>query len=191
VSDLAGSLAPVEDCYRPDLSPPGDLARSVHRAVATALAEAGVDRIVCETFPHPGEARIAVEEATKTGLPTWVALTAGPDGGLLDPHELGRAARDCVRAGAAAVLVCCTSARLTLPYLEEVAKARVQFGAYASAGGPSDGIGWGAPRGLQQPRSDVAGDRSKHRRWLLRDEPGTHPHALAHVHSAVMAAMCR
>jgi S-methylmethionine-dependent homocysteine/selenocysteine methylase len=137
---IAGSIAPVHDCYRPDLSPPAAEARSVHAALARAFAEEGVDLIVCETFPHPGEARVAVEEAVKTGVPTWAALTAGPDGTLLTPETMEQAAKDCALAGASAVLVCCTAARLTLPYVERLARVGVPFGAYANVGMPEDAM---------------------------------------------------
>lgn len=141
---LLGCLAPVEDCYRPYLSPAAATARASHRKVAAALKEAGFDGIVCETFPHAGEAVIAVEEAARTGLPTWVSLTAGPDGTLMSPEAMERAARDCVSAGAEAVLVCCTPATKTLPYVERVARAAAVIGAYANAGDPSAGLGWDA-----------------------------------------------
>ncbi|MGB5415925.1 MAG: homocysteine S-methyltransferase family protein, partial [Polyangiales bacterium] len=51
---LLGSMAPVEDCYRPDLSP-GKEARTEHRQVASALAGAGCDVLLCETFAHGEE----------------------------------------------------------------------------------------------------------------------------------------
>ncbi len=142
-ADVAGSIAPYADCYRPDLFPGEGEARLCHRAVARALAEEGVDLLVCETFPHALEARIAVEEASSTGIPTWAALTAGPDGSLMTPEAMEKAARDCVSAGAAAVLVCCTAATKTLAYVERLAKIGVPFGAYANAGEPSDGLGFG------------------------------------------------
>ncbi|MBX3189533.1 MAG: homocysteine S-methyltransferase family protein [Labilithrix sp.] len=142
---FAGSLAPVFDCYRPDLSPPESEARAAHRAMASALADAGVDLVLCETFPHHGEAIVAVEEAAETGLEVWISLTAGPDGSLLSPEAMERAARDCVIAGATSVLVCCTAASLTLPYVERLARLDVPFGAYANAGDARDGMGWGAP----------------------------------------------
>ncbi|MCC6553059.1 MAG: homocysteine S-methyltransferase family protein, partial [Polyangiaceae bacterium] len=80
---VAGSLAPIEDCYRPDRSPADP--RPEHREMARALAAAGVDLILCETFPHVGEALVAVEEAVATGVPAWVSLTAGPAADLLSP----------------------------------------------------------------------------------------------------------
>jgi S-methylmethionine-dependent homocysteine/selenocysteine methylase len=140
---VVGSVAPVEDCYRPDLSP-GLASRAEHRELASVLVDAGVDRIVCETFPIELEAVVAVEEATRAGAETWVALTAGPDGSLMSPDALARAAKACVAAGARAVLVNCVAASRTLPYVERIADLGVPFGAYANAGDPSEGIGWDA-----------------------------------------------
>lgn len=137
---VAGSIAPLEDCYRPDLSPADP--RPEHRELARALAEAGVDLLLCETFPHVGEALIAVEEAVATGLPVWAAFTAGPDGALLTPAEIEAGAREAVKRGATAVLVSCTAATRTLPYVERLSGAGVPFGAYANAGTPEEGIGW-------------------------------------------------
>jgi len=141
---IAGSMAPIEDCYRPDLSPPPDVARREHAAVAQALADAGVDMIVCETFPHAGEAAIAVREAAKTRLEVWVALTAGPNASLLTPAAMHDAARACVGEGAAAVLVCCVAASKTLAFVERLAAVGVPYGAYANAGASEEELGWGA-----------------------------------------------
>jgi len=138
---VAGSIGPLEDCYRPDLSPPDP--RPEHRELARALAAAGVDLLLCETFPHVGEALVAAEEAVSTGLPTWVALTAGPDGALLSPAEVAAGAREAALRGAAAVLVNCTAATRILPYVERLAEVGVPFGVYANAGAPDERIGWG------------------------------------------------
>jgi S-methylmethionine-dependent homocysteine/selenocysteine methylase len=144
---VAGSIAPLEDCYRPDLSPLDP--RPEHRELCRALAAAGVDLLLCETFPHVGEALIATEEAVATGLPTWVAFTAGPDGALLSPAEVASGAREAARRGAAAVLVNCTAATRILPYVERLADIGVPFGVYANAGAAAEGIGW-------RPGSDTA-----------------------------------
>ena len=47
---VAGSIAPLADCYRPDLSPTDS--RPEHRDLARLLAEEGVDLLLCETFAH-------------------------------------------------------------------------------------------------------------------------------------------
>ena len=138
---VAGSIAPINDCYEPWRSPQNP--RPAHRQMAQALAASGVDILLCETFPHVGEGLIAVEEAVATGLPTWAAFTPGPEGALLGPDALGDAAREAVARGASAVLVNCAPARLTLAYVERLVRLGVPFGAYANAGRVGEGLGWG------------------------------------------------
>jgi S-methylmethionine-dependent homocysteine/selenocysteine methylase len=137
---VAGSIAPLADCYRPELAP--DDAFAEHAELANALAEEGVDLLLCETFANGREALSAVEAAVATGLPTWLALTAGPFGELLTAKALGDVAREAAQRGASAVLVCCVGARITAPYVRALADAGVPFGAYANAGAPEDGVGW-------------------------------------------------
>lgn len=130
---VAGSVGPLEDCYSPEKSPPAEVARAEHRELVVLLAELKVDLLLCESFPNPAEALIAVEECVRTGLPTWVSLTAGPDGTLLTPQQLAEGARACVAAGAQAVLVNCVAATHTLPYVQAISALSVPFGAYANA----------------------------------------------------------
>lgn len=141
---VAGSLAPLEDCYSPWLSPSDP--RPEQRELAQALAAAQVDLILVETFPHVGEALSAVEEAVDTGLSTWVSFTPGPDGSLLDPTEVCAAATQAVDRGARAVLVNClpavTARRWLVPLLD--LGLDVPVGIYANAGRAADGLGWGA-----------------------------------------------
>lgn len=138
---LAGSLAPVEDCYMPDRSP-GLGARAAHQALARVLADAGCDLLLCETFPVALEAWVAVEACVATGLPTWVAFTAGPNGSLMTPEIMRDAARGALDRGAACVLVNCTPAVATLPYVQALATLGARVGAYANAGRVDDAMGW-------------------------------------------------
>ena len=142
---VAGSVAPLEDCYRPDLAPTDRpvLARE-HGEMARALVAAGVDLLLAETFAAPDEAVAATEACVATGAETWVALTAGPEADLLTPAALAEAARRCADAGASAVLVNCVPATRTRAYVEALARVGARFGAYANAGGLGEGIGWGA-----------------------------------------------
>lgn len=146
---VAGSIAPLADCYRPDLSPadPGP----EHARLAQALAEEGVDLLLVETFAHVGEAVEAVGAAVSTGLPVWCALTSGYRGDLLDEDGLADGARRVVEAGAQAVLVNCTPVPQTLSRVRRLTGLGVPFGAYANAGSDADGIGWDrAPDGPQR-----------------------------------------
>ena len=138
---IAGSIAPLEDCYRPDRSP-GAASSGEHAELARTLAKAGVDIILCETFAHAAEAAAAVRESVRTTTETWVALTAGPDASLMTPQAMREAARECVGEGARVVMVNCTPATQTLRYLDALASIGVPFGAYANAGSRGDQIGW-------------------------------------------------
>lgn len=140
-SRLAGSIAPVEDCYMPERSP-GLAARGAHEALARVLAGAGCDLLLCETFPVALEAWVAVEACVATGVPTWVAFTAGPDGSLMTPEIMRDAARGALERGAACVLVNCTPALVTLPYVQALATLGARVGAYANAGRVDDAMGW-------------------------------------------------
>lgn len=140
---VAGSIAPLEDCYRPDRSPADT---SEHGELTAVLADAGCDLLLCETFPHVAEALVAVGYAVETGVETWVAFTAGPDGTLLSPGAMAEGARAAVDAGARAVLVNCTPARDTRRFLDALAAAKlgVPTGAYANGGLANDVDGFSA-----------------------------------------------
>jgi S-methylmethionine-dependent homocysteine/selenocysteine methylase len=134
---VAGSLAPIRDCWHPEWSPADP--RPAQDALARVLAAAGCDLVLCETHANPHEAIAAVEAGVATGLPTWLALTAGWRGDLLDPAAMARIAADAVRRGAAAVLVNCVPAERAAAWVERVADAGAPFGVYANALDPAIG----------------------------------------------------
>jgi S-methylmethionine-dependent homocysteine/selenocysteine methylase len=137
---VAGSVAPLEDCYRPDLSPAEPFAE--HAELARCLADAGCDLLLCETFPHAGEALLAVEACAATGLETWVSFCAGPGADLLTPSEVHAAGAQALRRGARAVLVNCLPAERVQPFVDALAALAVPCGAYANAGRPDARSGW-------------------------------------------------
>ena len=137
---VAGSLAPLEDCYRPDLSPQDS--RAEHRELAQVLADTGCDLLLCETFPNASEGLVAVEEAVATGTETWASFTAGPEANLLTPSELRSAAEAALKRGATAVLVNCVPVSSIEVYVSELRDLGAPFGAYANAGEADEGFGW-------------------------------------------------
>ncbi|MCB9780400.1 MAG: homocysteine S-methyltransferase family protein [Alphaproteobacteria bacterium] len=144
---VAGSIAPIFDCYRPDLSPPEP--GPEHARLAQALVEEGVDLLLCETFPNVGEGLAAVDAAVLAGagrVPVWAAFTPGPDGDLLSPEEIAVGCREAAARGAAAVLVNCLPATSALRWLQPVLDLDLGLpvGIYANAGHACDGLGWGA-----------------------------------------------
>ncbi len=152
---VAGSIAPLEDCYRPDLSPPDS--KGEHSLLANVLADAGCDLILCETFPHIDEGLAALDAALETGKQAWLSFTPGPAADLLSPQELAAGARRAVAAGASAVLVNCVPAVRAIDYVRALAGAvDVPIGVYANAGSPDDEMGWHSEPGAPERYADLA-----------------------------------
>lgn len=139
---VAGSLAPVADCWRPDLVPPdGELAR-LHALHAGALAEAGADLLLLETFGTAREWLEAARAAAATGLAVVACATTREDGALLSGEPLGEAARALLALPAppAALGVNCVPARRLAASLDLLAAAApgVPLAAYGNTGLPID-----------------------------------------------------
>jgi homocysteine S-methyltransferase len=91
---IAGSLAPLEDCYRPDLVPKQEnILFSEHSEMAAALAAAGVDLILVETMNTVREAVAAMRGAAATGLPVVVSCVTDGGGRLLSGEPVQDFAR--------------------------------------------------------------------------------------------------
>lgn len=110
---VAGSIAPLEDCYHPELAP-GDLVlQAEHRHNAHSLAEAGVDILLVETQNSIREARIATHFARATKIPVWTSFILKSATELLNGDSLVEAVKVVVDHGAEAVLINCTSPQIT------------------------------------------------------------------------------
>jgi S-methylmethionine-dependent homocysteine/selenocysteine methylase len=128
---VVASVAPVADCYRPDLVPGDDELRAEHRWLAVELSRAGVDTALIETMNTTREARHALEQAQAAGLTGWVSFVCGDDARLLSGEPLVEAARAVAADGAAAVMVNCTDPVRTQRCLDVLADAAVApLGAY-------------------------------------------------------------
>jgi S-methylmethionine-dependent homocysteine/selenocysteine methylase len=141
---VAGSMAPVEDCYRPDLRPPPDVGLREHRELARALAEDGCDLLLVETVAAADEGLAAVRAAAETGLPVWVAAMAMSDGSMRSGDDLGAFFRDARAAGARAALINCVPCDGVDAGLAAAASSGLPFGGYAHMGDVDPDAGWPA-----------------------------------------------
>jgi S-methylmethionine-dependent homocysteine/selenocysteine methylase len=152
---IAGSLAPLEDCYSPWLTPPPAVATSEHRAQAARLAEAAVDFLMIETMPTIGEAEVALESALATGLPVtvgFVCRASGPSGDeitLVSGESLADAVRRVEALSPAAILVNCAAPGVitdAIPILAAGTSRRI--GGYANLGTIDPVSGWAADESI-------------------------------------------
>jgi S-methylmethionine-dependent homocysteine/selenocysteine methylase len=153
---VAGSIAPLEDCYAPELVPAPRKLEKEHAEIAELLAAAGCDLLLVETMNTIREAVAAARAATATGLPVMVSLVVGPGG--LAPGAPGDRAADIVLLGGetiaaavraleplspAALLVNCVplaDSHRALALL--AAAASVPIGIYANVGRADRDQGW-------------------------------------------------
>ncbi len=89
---VLGSVAPLEDCYRPDLAPDSATCRREHAAIVADLVAAGVDVVLIETMNNIAEARAAADAARRLAPGKWIASfctrSPGPPGVLLSGEPL-------------------------------------------------------------------------------------------------------
>lgn len=135
---IAGSMAPVEDCYSPWLVPDDAELEAEHGELARYLAEAGCDLILVETMNTVREAVIAARAAAATKLPVWVSVTLNQHNDLLSGESLRDAVRAALTVKPDALLVNCipvaqgTSALRALR--DAIDNTQVRLGIYANAG---------------------------------------------------------
>jgi S-methylmethionine-dependent homocysteine/selenocysteine methylase len=142
---VAGSIAPLEDCYSPWLSPPFETSLAEHREQSRFLSDAGVDVLMVETMPCATEAEAAVIAAMETGLETTIGFVLGSDGRLLSGETLNDAVPRVVRHGVAAVIVNCSPAPTIAAALPELRSLTdLPIGGYANLGVAEPTVGWSA-----------------------------------------------
>lgn len=132
---IAGSIAPLEDCYRPELVPDDRSLRTEHSEQAYRLAAAGVDFLLCETMGTIREAFAACEAARTTGLEVVVSLLCRPDGALYSGESLDDAVAVLQQLGPAALSLNCVPARSLTPIVARLrALTGLPLGVYGNAG---------------------------------------------------------
>jgi len=141
---VAGSLAPLEDCYRPDLVPDDAALDREHAEQASALAEAGADLILCETHNTVRELAAAARAAKATALPFVASMATDGTGRLLsgEPIENAVTALEPFEPDALSIN-CVPAAHLALDLARLAAVAPgVPLAAYGNLGLPADDLGW-------------------------------------------------
>jgi S-methylmethionine-dependent homocysteine/selenocysteine methylase len=136
---VAGSLSPLEDCYRPDLVPDDGTLWQEHGQQASLLAEAGADLILAETHNTVRELVAAVRAARETGLPVIASTVTDGKGRLLSGEPVEEAVRALEPLRPDALAINCVPARELLEDLRRISEASpaAPLAAYGNLGPPS------------------------------------------------------
>lgn len=140
---VAGSIAPLEDCYSPDLVPDSGALATEHGEMAAALADAGTDLLLVETMNTIREAAAAARAAVATGVPVLVGFVCGRDGKLLSGESVSDAAGMMGSLGVDGLLINCSPTPGLNAVLAELAAAtELPIGAYGNVGYADNAEGW-------------------------------------------------
>ena len=146
---VAGSVSPLEDCYRPDLVPDQASLENEHAEHIGYLHNAGVDLILIETMNKVCEVDAAAHAAAESGLPFFSSFVCGQNARLLSGEHLRDAAQVALAHGALCVMVNCLSIhhvpeclavlKSLIPRTAGPILKRAYFGAYPNLGAPKQG----------------------------------------------------
>jgi S-methylmethionine-dependent homocysteine/selenocysteine methylase len=136
---IAGSMAPLEDCYRPDLVPDDDALHGEHSLHARRLADAGVDFLLLETMGTTREAEAACRAAAGTGKEVVVSFLCTAEGLLYGGESIAEAVRTIACLGPTAFSLNCISPRHMAPALLTLRTATpLPLAVYANVGGAGE-----------------------------------------------------
>jgi S-methylmethionine-dependent homocysteine/selenocysteine methylase len=139
---IAGSIAPLEDCYHPELVPPGEELEREHGELAARLAAEGVDFLLLETMGTVREAAAAAVAARASGLEYVVSFICDNEGRLLGGETISDALRAILPHLPAGFSVNCVSPRVIAAALRGLTSALsglrpaldLPLGVYANVG---------------------------------------------------------
>jgi S-methylmethionine-dependent homocysteine/selenocysteine methylase len=169
---VAGSVAPLEDCFRPDLVPDDATLRAEHGLRVGDLVAAGADFALVETMNTVREAVAALGACRAAGLPAAVSFTCARSGGgarVLSGESLEHAVAEVRAFRPLSILVNCCPVDVATAAVEELVRLLppadgVPVGAYANGVGEADDAkGWRFTETHGATRAEYA---AAARRWI-------------------------
>ena len=140
-----GSVAPLEDCYEPELAPLSDVCEQEHGQMIHNLIHAGVDLVLLETMCSAGElcaASIAAMENTDDWAVS-MCLKQDSIGILLDGNPIDEFVPALARARFLGInCYPATTLAEQVTYLRSIAPAHMPIAAYGNVGTADDEGGW-------------------------------------------------
>jgi S-methylmethionine-dependent homocysteine/selenocysteine methylase len=146
---VAGCVAPVEDCYKPELVPPPQELFDEHSEMVERLAKLGVDFFLIETMTTMREAYAACNAAKATGKEVIVSFTCTKDGTLYGGEQLTDAITAIAGLQPTMFSLNCISPRYLTPLIKQLkstladhrsqtpnAKPATSFAVYGNIGKP-------------------------------------------------------
>lgn len=145
---VAGSIAPLEDCYSPHLTPSVTICRREHTEMVENMLSIpnGVDFLLLETMNTIHEVVAAAEAAHARDVPFAASFVLDEHANLLSGESLAATVEALTPYQPSALLINCIPTRHINEALTELAKhaGEIPIGAYGNMGTPDDVVGWAA-----------------------------------------------
>lgn len=139
---IAGCIAPVEDCYKPELVPSEQELFDEHAEHCERLVKLDVDFLLVETMTTIREAFAAGKAAKCTGREFVISFSCKQDGTLYGGESLADAVTAVARLEPAIISLNCISPRYLTPLIKKLQLAihnlqsEIPFGVYGNVGKP-------------------------------------------------------
>ena len=88
---VLGSIAPLEDCYRPNLFPGVNVAKEEFMQIGKWLVESKVDILLLETMNSIVETKACLDSISSYDIPIWVSFVLKGDKHILSGEKLADA----------------------------------------------------------------------------------------------------
>lgn len=111
---IAGSIAPIEDCYSPELFPGETQFDYSIEPILRWFQESKVDIILFETMGNFREISCAIKSVINCNLPVWLSLIIKDETHLLDGHPLDDILDKLSTSSIEILLLNCNTIQLTM-----------------------------------------------------------------------------
>ena len=140
---VVGSIAPLEDCYSPELFPGSNTAVQEFSILGEWLTGAGVDILLLETMNSIEETEAALIGIENFGLPIWISFVLKDDHHLFSGESIARAIETVKDYSVDCVMLNCNPLDRTVKAVENLIKNWPnRWGVY-----PNLGVGEPSPDG--------------------------------------------
>ena len=132
---VAGSIAPLEDCYEPDLFPGIEFAQREFRELAIWLQDAAIDVILFETMGSWPEIKTALSVTADLQIPRWLSLILKNGNTLIDGTDLTNVLSKIKGYGIEMVLLNCSLCSITADAVDVLLRNwKGSWGVYPNVG---------------------------------------------------------
>jgi S-methylmethionine-dependent homocysteine/selenocysteine methylase len=132
---IAGSVAPLEDCYEPSHFPGKEIAKKEFRLIIDRIIRKGVDILLFETMGNYEEIESALQVSNHIDIQRWLSIVLKNKNSILDGTELQKVVELANKNKIDMVLINCTPVNIISEALDIFLGYRKgKWGVYPNAG---------------------------------------------------------